>query len=99
MSNALRTSKRTNPVKVMLTDEELLDVQRQALAQDLSPGEIVRKNCMAFMWGILGTADRRRQRNRGADEELIGADFHDSAFIDGTPREPRARRRQGIDTY
>ncbi len=97
MSNALRTSKRTNPVKVMLTDEELLDVQRQALAQDLSAGEVVRKNCMAFMWGILGTADRRRQRNRGADEELIGADFSDSAFIDGTPSEPRARRFAGRD--
>lgn len=90
-------SKRTNPVKIMLTDEELLDVQRQAIAQDMTPGEVVRKNCMAFMWGILGTADRRRQRNRGADEELIGRDFHDSGFVDGTPAEPRARR--GFDGY
>jgi len=97
MSNALRTSKRTNPVKVMLTDEELLDVQRQALAQDLTAGEVVRRNCMAFMWGILGTADRRRQRNRGADEELTGADFADSAFVDGTASEPRARRGMGRD--
>jgi hypothetical protein len=75
----------------MLTDEELLDVQRQAIAQDLPPAEVVRKNCMAFMWGILGTADRRRQRNRGADEELLGTDFADSSFADGTAREPQRR--------
>lgn len=78
-------TKRTNPVKVLLTDEELIDVQRQALAQDMPVSEVVRRNCMMFMWGILGSAQRRRNRNRGADEELSGDDFQPSGF------DPRSR--------
>lgn len=80
-------SKRTHPVKVMLTDEEMLDIQRMALAQDMPAGEVVRRNCMSFMWGILGLADRRRKRDRGADEELNGRDFRDTGWGDGLGHE------------
>jgi hypothetical protein len=79
-------SKRVHAVKVMFTDSELVDVQRQAIAQDMPVGEVVRRNCMSLLWGILGQADRRRQRNRGADEELDGADFVPSGFHDGALR-------------
>jgi len=80
------SGKRVHAVKVMLTDDELLDLQRQALAQDMPVGEVVRRNCLAFMWGILGLAERRRNRKRGADEELQRDDFQQSGWHDGVNR-------------
>lgn len=77
------SEKRTHAVKVMLTDSELIDVQRQALAQEMPVGEVVRRNCMSYLWGIFGCAERRRNRNRGADEELDATDFVPSGFHDG----------------
>lgn len=77
------SEKRVHAVKVMLTDSELVDVQRQAIAQDMPVGEVVRRNCMSHLWGILGLAERRRNGNRGADEELSAADFVSSGFHDG----------------
>ena len=73
-------SKRVHAVKVMLTDEELIDAQRQAMAKDMPAGEVARRNCMSFMWGILGVASRRRNKTRGEDEELTGTDFVQSGF-------------------
>jgi hypothetical protein len=71
-------SKRTHIVKVCLNDEEMLDIQAQALAQDMPPAEVVRRNCVTFMWGILGQAQRRRNKTRGAEESLKRTDFQDT---------------------
>jgi len=71
-------SKRTHVVKVCLNDEEMLAIQAQAIAQDMPPAEVVRRNCMSFMWGILGQAERRRNKTRGPEESLNGTDFQDT---------------------
>jgi hypothetical protein len=80
-------SKRVHPIKILLDDEEMLAIHRQCLAQDMKPAEVVRRNCMSFMFGILGLADKRRQRNRGVDSELIGTDFNHSGFHHGVDSE------------
>jgi hypothetical protein len=71
-------SKRIHVIKVCLNDEELLDIQAQAIAQDMPPAEVVRRNCMNFMWGILGQAERRRNKTRGPEESLKSTDFQDT---------------------
>lgn len=75
--------KRVHAVKLLLNDEEMIDLQRQAIAMDMPVAEVARRNMVAHMWGILGQACRRRNRHRGADEELQGSDFLHSELDDG----------------
>lgn len=68
--------KRIHPIKVLLDDEELADLQRLAIALDLPASEIVRRGWLLSIRGSLGLAEARAKRNRGSDAApLTGEDF------------------------
>lgn len=73
-------SKRCNPVKVMLRDDELAAATAQALAQDLAVSEVIRKGWLLATFGTIGLAQMRAKRNRGSDEFLEDQDFQSTGF-------------------
>jgi len=50
-------NKRTEPVKVWLTERELLDLSRLSAREDRKVGEMVRVIVRRSLYGILGTAE------------------------------------------
>lgn len=76
--------KRTRAVKVLLNDEEYIELLEQSTAQDLDKADTLRKGWLQYTFGTVGLARRRAQRIRGSDAELQRQDWLDSAFTDGT---------------
>jgi hypothetical protein len=81
----LRPPKRLHVVKMMFDDEQMLDLQRVAAAKQRSLADLCRVEVLNAMYGILGRAERRRQRNESPSQVLIvpdldPQDFQESAF-------------------
>lgn len=74
------SGKRVHAVKVLLSEDELLDATRQAIAQDLPVADVIRRGWLQSIYGTLGLAMRRAKQSRGSDEELSARDFLPSAF-------------------
>jgi hypothetical protein len=78
--SAAERGKRVHPVKLLLSDDEMLDASRQAAAQDLPIADVIRRGWLQSIYGTLGLAIRRAKQSRGSDEELHARDFEPSAF-------------------
>lgn len=77
-------SKRTNPVKVMLSDEELANLNHQSQMQGGRPlADILRETWLRDIWGSVGLAMRRAKRNRGSSEFPETRDFEPTGWGDG----------------
>lgn len=86
---ATSAGKRVHPVKVLLTDDEMLTLYEQATAQDLDKADVLRRGWLQATFGSVGLARRRAQNSRGADAELSGLDFADTAFGLESRHDPR----------
>lgn len=49
----LNDSKHTEPLKIWLTERELVDLMRLAAAEDRKPGEMARVALRQFMYGMV----------------------------------------------
>lgn len=78
------SGKRVHPIKVLLSDDEMLTLYEQSTAQDLDKADVLRRGWLQATFGTIGLARRRAQRSRGADAELSRPDFADSAFDPGS---------------
>ena len=78
--SAADRGKRVHPVKLLLSDEEMLDASRQSIALDLPVADVIRRGWLQSIYGTLGLAMRRAKKSRGSDEELHAHDFQPSAF-------------------
>ena len=56
-ANMVDDNKRTEPVKVWLTERELLDLSRLSAREDRKVGEMLRVIVRRAMYGILGAPD------------------------------------------
>ena len=82
-----RPPKRQHEVKLRFDDEEMIDLMRVAASQQRCVADSCRVSVLNAMYGILGRAERRSQRNRGDSAPLIvptleQADFEESGFGD-----------------
>ncbi|MFM2057924.1 MAG: hypothetical protein RLY71_2309 [Pseudomonadota bacterium] len=70
--------KHTNAVKLMLTDGELLDLSRLAMANERTVAEMVRFVLRRHMYGACNSARPAGNSNHGAHEAPRGTDWPDT---------------------
>jgi hypothetical protein len=86
MATERLNEKRTHAVKLLLNDEEFIQLMEQANAQDLAAADVLRRAWLRDTFGSVGLARLRAKRARGDDSELQRTDWVDSAFADGLER-------------
>ncbi len=86
MATERLNEKRTHAVKVLLNDEEYIQLLEQSQAQDLAAADVLRRAWLRDTFGSVGLAWLRAKRSRGDDSELQLTDWIDSAFSDGLER-------------
>ena len=60
--------KHTEPIKLWLTERELLDLSRLAAREDRKVGEMARVALRRFMYGTMGGADAENNGANRPDE-------------------------------
>lgn len=73
---AVRDDKRTEEIKLRLTEREMLDVSRLAAVDDRSVAEFIVRLLRCSMYGSVVTRLAGLQGTVGADEGRRGAEAH-----------------------
>jgi len=74
-------TKHNNPVKLMLTDGELLDLSRLAMANERTVSEMVRFVLRRHMYGACNSTRTPGNANRGAHEAPRGTEWPDTESL------------------
>lgn len=72
------SSKRTNVIKLMVTDEELLDLARMATDDNRAVSDLGYVILRRYMYGRVPQQRRQGQQIHGADQGHSGLDFADT---------------------